>query len=66
MTSVLISGAGASCPAGYPTAQELLPRVREEASGSASVQFQEGWKRWEAFLEATTTYTEGCLLLLES
>lgn len=52
MTSVLLLGAGASCPAGYPAAQALLPRMREEASSSASVQFQEAWERWETFLGA--------------
>lgn len=52
MTSVLILGAGASRPAGYPTAQELLPRIREEASRSVAGQFHDAWNRWEAFLGA--------------
>lgn len=52
MTSVLILGAGASWRAGYPTAQELLPRIREQASTSSSVQFRDAWNQWEAFLQA--------------
>ena len=58
MTSVLILGAGASCPAGYPAAQALLPRMREEASSSTSVQFKEAWNRWENFLGTLPTALE--------
>ena len=49
MTSVLILGAGVSCRAGYPTAQELLSRIRIEASQSAFCQFKNAWQSWEAF-----------------
>jgi hypothetical protein len=50
MTSVLILGAGASRPAGYPTAEELLPKIKEEASRSGSCQFRDAWDQWESFL----------------
>lgn len=51
MTSVLILGAGASGRAGYPTAQELLSRIRDEALQSRACQFRNAWNAWEAFLE---------------
>jgi hypothetical protein len=58
MAKVLILGAGASCPAGYPAGQGLLPRIGEEASGSTSVQFKEAWNRWENFLGTLPTPLE--------
>ena len=46
---VLILGAGASNPAGYPLANELLYRVGESASDSSSIQFSDAWQAWESF-----------------
>ena len=46
---VLILGAGASNPAGYPLANELLYRVGESASDSSSLQFSDAWQAWESF-----------------
>lgn len=50
MTSVLILGAGASCRAEYPTAQELLSRIGDEASRSSDCQFRNAWFVWKEFL----------------
>lgn len=50
MTSVLILGAGASRRAGYPTARELLSRIRDEALQFRACQFRNAWNSWETFL----------------
>ena len=50
MTTILVLGAGASQPASYPTAEELLPRIKLEASSSCSVQFRKAWIHWKEFL----------------
>lgn len=48
---ILILGAGASKPAGYPLARELLTEVGREAERTSSIQFRDAWQTWEEFRE---------------
>ncbi len=49
---VLIFGAGASQPAGYPLARGLLDEVEREAGHTSSVQYRDAWREWEEFRES--------------
>lgn len=49
---VLILGAGASKPAGYPLAAEVLDEVGRLAVGSPSLQLKDAWDEWVAFRDA--------------
>ena len=50
MSRILILGAGASVPAGYPTTYELFPRMSQDAKSAASVQLLDAWNRWRQYL----------------
>lgn len=50
---VLLLGAGASKPAGYPLARELIDTIGAEAAASPFFQYREAWGAWQSYREDT-------------
>jgi hypothetical protein len=44
---ILILGAGASKPAGYPTANELMPAIAADTNASKRVDLMNAWEQWQ-------------------
>jgi hypothetical protein len=49
---VLILGAGASKPAGYPLASEVMDAIKKMAEDSASVELRQAWEEWDRFRQS--------------
>ncbi len=59
---VLLFGAGASRPAGYPLARELMTTIEQDVRESGNLSLRNAWNRWEDVREKAP---EPLQLLLE-
>ena len=50
---VLIFGAGASKPAGYPVAGKLIPAIEKFVEGEREVMLKRYWERWDSWRKNT-------------
>ncbi len=51
---VLFLGAGASRPAGYPLAGDLMPVLEQASSRGADLMLRTAWEKWDSFRKRAT------------